>query len=96
MTEFRKTGKCPPSSDLLLFQRGHASNAARMTISEHLRWCEFCVAEVEFYAHYPQRDEWVRPEPIPAPLYDLAQALLRRGRNGLSWLDTLFHTSKKN
>jgi hypothetical protein len=80
-----------------MFQRGQISVEERITISGHLDTCEFCLAEVEFYTHYPQtNDEWVEPSPIPLPLYELATAILRRGKDGPAWLDGLLNSSKNN
>jgi len=60
-------------------------------VREHLASCEFCSAEVEFYAHYPQSDEAVEAADIPAPLYDLAESLLSSKRNKISSLDSLLN-----
>jgi hypothetical protein len=97
MTSFRKKEDCPSSDQLLMFQLGDVSLDDRESINEHLYNCEFCLAELEFYSHYPQNEESVSPSPIPAPLYDLAQAVLRRGKSSLAWIDSLFsHSSKDN
>jgi hypothetical protein len=96
MTDFRKSETCPSSERLLAFQRGELSAGLSAGISLHLGRCEFCIAEIEFYSHYPQREESVDPEPIPAPLFDLARALLRRGRSSLAWIDSVLHTNSKS
>jgi len=43
MSNFRKRENCPPSSLLLMFQRGQISVEERITISGHLDTCEFCL-----------------------------------------------------
>ena len=95
MSNFRKREDCPPSNELLLFQLGQAADE-QTAIRTHLEICEFCLAEVEFYSHYPPREEFIPAEPIPAPLYDLASAVLRRGKMGLALLDSLLDSSKNN
>ena len=75
-TAFRKSVNCPLSKDLLAFQIGEASVRDRERIAIHLRFCEFCESEIEFYAHYPQTEETVEQTEIPKPLLELAEALL--------------------
>lgn len=58
-------------------------------IRVHLASCEFCAAEVEFYAHYPQAEEKVEAAEIPTPLFELAEALLRNKHKDFSILDRL-------
>lgn len=46
----------------------------------HMATCEFCTAEAEFYSRYPQStgdDLTTEPSEIPAPLFELAEALLK-------------------
>jgi hypothetical protein len=82
--DFCKNEDCPSSNELLEFQVGELSKRRSSQVRKHLTSCEFCAAEVEFYSHYPQEE--VQPEAdgnndIPAPLFELAEALLRN-RNG--------------
>ncbi len=47
----------------------------------HLRTCDFCAAEAEFYEHYPINDEAhevVSSPEIPEPLFELAEAILSK------------------
>ena len=94
MITFCKSANCPPSEDLLLFERGESSNKKSKEICAHLTNCEFCAAEVEFYAHYPQEAEdesssaLSRVE-IPLPLYELAKALLDNKHKDFSALNRL-------
>ena len=77
MISFCKSANCPASQELLSFADGAVSSAKEHAkIETHLGACEFCAAEVEFYAHYPQAEEPVVKAEIPTPLYELAEALL--------------------
>ncbi|CAN5331232.1 hypothetical protein BH10ACI3_BH10ACI3_13330 [soil metagenome] len=84
MTGFYKNEECPSSNELLEFQIGDLSRTRGSEINKHLAACEFCSAEVEFYTHYPQEEgsaDTVESTEIPAPLFELAEALLKN-RNG--------------
>ena len=90
MITFCKSADCPPSQDLLAFQNDAVENCKKAPeISRHLTVCEFCAAEVEFYAHYPQAVEKVKKVEIPLPLKELAQALLENKHKDFSSLDQL-------
>ena len=91
MTRFRKSPNCPLSNDLLAFQTGKISTREKERITVHLRFCEFCTAEVEFYAHYPQPEETVEKAEIPQPLFELAEALLSNKHKDNSLLKRLFN-----
>lgn len=92
MSKFRKSPNCPLSNDLLAFQTGKISLREKERITVHLRFCEFCVAEVDFYAHYPQSEEDVLENAeIPKPLYELAEALLSNKHKDNSLLKRLFN-----
>lgn len=81
MTKFCKNEDCPASEDLLAFQNGDMPVSEGTAIRRHLASCEFCSAEAEFYENYPpniEPDEPVRPEAIPTPLYELAEALMAK------------------
>lgn len=97
---FSKNEDCPSSEELLDFQNGNLEAGRGSDISSHLTRCEFCSAEVEFYAHYPQcrEEENVDPdEPsqIPAPLYELAEALLKNSHSDISSLDVLLEENEE-
>lgn len=79
------------SNDLLAFQTGKISLREKERITVHLRFCEFCAAEVEFYAHYPQAEESVENSEIPQPLFELAEALLSNRHKDNSLLKRLFN-----
>ena len=74
---FNKGVNCPSSEKLLAYQNGGDSAATRDKITVHLRFCEFCAAEVEVYSRFPQADEQIEKSDIPLPLYELAKALMR-------------------
>lgn len=89
MVTFCKNVNCPASQDLLSFQNGEAKGKGRREIAAHLETCEFCVSEVEFYAHYPQAEDAVPRVEIPLPLYELAKALLSNKHKDFSLLNRL-------
>ena len=91
MSGFRKNEDCPTSNDLLDFQNGDLPRNRGSEIGKHLTACEFCEAEVEFYSHYPQGQDDIRAEPaeIPAPLFELAEALLKNRHGDPSSLNSL-------
>jgi len=92
MTKFRKSPNCPLSNDLLAFQTGRIPLREKERITVHLRFCEFCAAEVDLYAHYPQADDAeVESAEIPKPLYELAEALLSNKHKDHSLLKRLFN-----
>jgi len=92
MTGFCKNENCPSSNELLEFQKGEVSQPQGSDIRKHLAHCEFCAAEVEFYCHYPQEEgiaEAFENVEIPAPLFELAEALLKNRHADSSSLDSL-------
>ena len=91
MTNFCKNEDCPSSNELLEFQNGDLPRTNAREISRHLEGCEFCEAEVEFYSNYPQGQDDARVEAaeIPAPLYELAEALLKNRHGDPSSLNAL-------
>jgi len=81
MKRFCKTVYCPSSENLLAFQTGEIERGGRIRIRRHLGFCEFCDLETEFYGIYPPLDETVHIDAIPQPLFDLAEALLKKKRD---------------
>ncbi len=82
--DFCKNEDCPSSNELLEYQVGELPQIRNVEVRKHLGNCEFCSAEVEFYSHYPQEETIFDPSErseIPAPLFELAEALLKN-RNG--------------
>ncbi len=91
-TGFRKSEDCPSSQELLAFENGELAHSREQAISEHLIACEFCEAEVEFYSRFPQEDTAVEINPqveIPAPLFQLAEALLKKHHTDAKSLNVL-------
>ncbi len=73
----------------MAFQNGDEAERESHSIRSHLAGCEFCAAEAEFYAHYPQSEESVSEVDIPLPLYELAEALLSNKHKDFSLLNKL-------
>jgi hypothetical protein len=98
MTTFCKHENCPSSAELLDFQHGELTRAHGSVISAHLETCDFCAAEVEFYFHYPldkNSDESVQQVEIPGPLYELAEALLKKKHTDARSLNSLLKEKGK-
>ena len=89
MINFRKNADCPTSQCLLAFQNGETSAAENIFIEKHLSECEFCAAEAELYARYPQADEEYSKTEIPAALYQLAEAILNNKQKNFLLLNKL-------
>ena len=94
MITFCKNANCPASQDLLAFQKGETSYKENSAIAPHLDSCEFCAAEIEFYAHVPQSEENIASVDIPLPLYQLAEALLASGQKKFSLLNKLLNENE--
>lgn len=95
MIAFNKNVNCPASQDLLAFQKGETTLAENSEILRHLESCEFCAAEVEFYAHVALSEESVASVDIPLPLYQLAEALLSSGQKKFSMLNKLLNENEE-
>jgi hypothetical protein len=81
MATFRKREDCPASQRLLAYQLGDTEGKESRAIGRHLKACDFCAAEVEFYGRYPlaeEADEMPESVSMPKPLQDLAEALLNK------------------
>jgi hypothetical protein len=94
MNTFHKSVNCPSSEKLLAYQNGDTLAAEGDKITVHLRFCEFCAAEMELYAHYPQSDEQIEKTEIPPPLFELAEALLSNKYKDISLLKRLFNETE--
>ena len=97
MTSFCKSEDCPSSTKLLEFQSRELPKTTGDKIRRHLAKCEFCSAEVALYSHFPQDEgtgEAIKSGAIPAPLFELAEALLKnRGLDSTS-LNSLLKRKK--
>ena len=89
MKSFCKNEDCPSSNELLEFQNNDLRRERDSEIGRHLTSCEFCSAEVEFYSRYPQDDTTGETAEIPAPLFELAEALLKNRHSDPSTLNSL-------
>lgn len=91
MINFCKNAYCPSSPVLLDFQKGELSTEESRAIRRHLTECEFCAAETEFYARFPQAEDACgeAETAIPAPLYQLAEALLGSRQTNFTLLKKL-------
>ena len=91
MSDFCKNEDCPASQELLDFQNGDLPIDRTLEIGRHLTACEFCEAEADFYSHYPQmpEDEVAETAEIPAPLFELAEALLTSRHTSAASLERL-------
>ncbi len=95
MITFCKNANCPSSQKLLAFQNKEMAAKESDAIEEHLVFCEFCEAEVEFYANYPQSEETVATVEIPIPLFELAEALLGNKHKDFSTLDKMLSMEER-
>lgn len=93
---FCKSEDCPSSQDLLDYQNGDLDRERSVDIRLHLRSCEFCTAETEFYSLYPQINDDPTPEPeaMPDSLLELAESLLKSPANADS-LNVFLRQSKE-
>lgn len=94
-TGFFKNEDCPTSNELLEFQNGDLARTRGGEINKHMESCEFCSAEVEFYSHYPQAEGSVEASAIPAPLYELAEALLKNRHSDSRSLNALLKENEE-
>jgi hypothetical protein len=91
MTGFCKNEDCPSSQELLNYENGDLPRSRSTEIGRHLSTCEFCSAEVEFYSHYPPEEGASEISEIPAPLYELAEAILKNRNSDSSSLYSLLN-----
>jgi hypothetical protein len=90
MNAFLKREDCPSSFELVAFQKGQLSREHGVDVRHHLASCDFCDAEEGFYEHYPLVEFQIEKAPaIPAPLYELAEALLKRKHGDATTLNLL-------
>ena len=87
MNSFHKSVNCPSSEKLLAFENNETPARERDKITVHLRFCEFCAAEVELYSRFPLAEETTERAEIPAPLYELAEAILNKKYRDNTLLD---------
>jgi hypothetical protein len=91
-TGFSKSGNCPTSYQINAFQLGDCEPDEGRVVRLHLRECEFCAAESEFYARFPQPLEPSLSEELPAipePLRQLAEAILTNSSDSTTEFESL-------
>ena len=100
MTAFCKNEECPSSTELVDYQSAAVGKTRRGEICRHLSVCEFCEAEAEFYSTYPQAADENGADAaavdIPAPLFELAEALLRNRHLDGGSLNSLLKERRKH
>jgi hypothetical protein len=79
MGSFCKKEDCPTSDELLSLRIEGERSFGAAEIRSHLSVCDFCAAELDFYRWYEPVNEVVQPGKMPRPLFELAEAILRRG-----------------
>jgi hypothetical protein len=96
MLSFHKDRDCPSSQELLEFQNGGTQNKKDLKINEHICTCDFCGAEADFYAHFPQSmDDRIKATQIPDHLFQLAEALLNNKDKGNKLLKKLLQENER-
>ena len=76
---FRKTAACPASATLVSYRCQNLPAEIATPVSEHLRVCDFCCAELRLLAHHqPIVTRYPTPE-IPMNLRILAESILAKG-----------------
>ena len=91
MKSFCKGQECPTSEELVAFSE-YRDGSYTLKLEEHLSVCDFCAAEADLYRHYPPVEEQVPVAKMPRPLFELAEALLKKD-NDLSPLYRLIDVS---
>jgi hypothetical protein len=79
MGSFCKKEDCPTSEELLSLQHEGDRKFDAAELRYHLSVCDFCAAELDFYRWCEPVEENVDAGQMPRPLFELAEAILRRG-----------------
>jgi hypothetical protein len=74
-TPFLKTAACPGSATLLSFRAKTLSNEAEMLVTQHLKVCDFCNAELPLLAHFNPTVTLCKTPEIPMDLRILAESI---------------------
>jgi hypothetical protein len=75
-TSFCKQASCPSAAMLLSYREFELESEANASVTQHLEICEFCCAELQLLAAYPQStDEYSVDVAIPIPLRRLAEEI---------------------
>lgn len=78
-TPFLKTAACPASATLLSFHVKTLSAEAEKLVTDHLKVCDFCNAELPLLAHHQSALSFHKTPEIPMNLRILAESILSRG-----------------
>ena len=73
---FLKTAACPASATLLSFRCQNLSGEAEKLVTEHLKVCDFCSAELPLLAHDQDAVSNQKTPEIPMNLRILAESIL--------------------
>ena len=76
---FLKTAACPASEMLLSFQDKTLSDEAEILVTDHLKSCDFCDAELPLLAHHQPLLNTAKTPEIPMNLRILAESILSHG-----------------
>ena len=74
-TTFRKTAACPASATLLSFRSKTLSLEAETLVTDHLKVCDFCNAELPLLAHFDSMITPSKTPEIPMDLRILAESI---------------------
>lgn len=78
-TPFLKTAACPASATLLSFRSKTLSVEAETLVTDHLKVCDFCNAELPLLAHHqPATSAGLKVPEIPMNLRILAESILAK------------------
>ena len=78
-TPFLKTAACPASATLLSFRGKTLSSEAVKLVTDHLKDCDFCNAELPLLAHHQSGPSTTSKTPeIPMNLRILAESILAK------------------
>lgn len=78
-TPFLKTAACPASTTLLSFRCQTLSAEAEVLVTDHLKVCDFCSAELTLLAHGQSAPSIHKTPEIPMNLRILAESILSHG-----------------
>ena len=77
MFAFRKTAECPASATLLSYRSDSLPEDAATSVTDHLKLCDFCSAELPLLAHHQPATAGTHKAPeIPMDLRILAESIL--------------------
>ncbi len=77
LTSFCKQASCPSAETLLSYSAHRLLSGRTARVAKHLAGCDFCCAELQLLAEFPQVDEGeTQTAEIPLPLRRLAEEIL--------------------